>query len=136
MTTQEAYEAIRDYFSQPGRERAIDPESDDCVYKGPKGQKCAVGCLIPDNLYSPEFEGNTLGTLLVLLRDWKDSDAQAAEVYALLNDDESKVSFLTEAQRLHDGQGASDMEEVEEFGPWFVTRLDSLAERHGLHRAA
>ena len=28
-----------------------------CVYRGPNGTKCAVGCLIPDGLYSKDMEG-------------------------------------------------------------------------------
>lgn len=27
-----------------------------CLYRGPKGTMCAVGCLIPDSAYSPDFE--------------------------------------------------------------------------------
>lgn len=28
-----------------------------CMYRGPEGLMCAAGCLIPDDKYSPEFEG-------------------------------------------------------------------------------
>lgn len=27
-----------------------------CVYRSPDGRKCAIGCLIPDNMYKPDFE--------------------------------------------------------------------------------
>lgn len=30
-----------------------------CAYRGDNGLQCAVGCLIPDELYRPEFEGKT-----------------------------------------------------------------------------
>lgn len=30
---------------------------DGCAYRGKGGARCAVGCLIPDNLYSPDMEG-------------------------------------------------------------------------------
>lgn len=30
-----------------------------CAYRGEGGVKCAVGCLIPDNLYSPKMENDT-----------------------------------------------------------------------------
>lgn len=29
-----------------------------CQYRGPNGTSCAAGCLIPDNAYTPELEGN------------------------------------------------------------------------------
>ena len=29
-----------------------------CLYRGPNGTKCAVGCLIPDNVYQQKFEGH------------------------------------------------------------------------------
>lgn len=28
----------------------------DCLYRGPKGMKCAIGALIPNKLYQKEFE--------------------------------------------------------------------------------
>ena len=28
-----------------------------CLYRGPEGRKCAIGCLIPDEKYDPAFEG-------------------------------------------------------------------------------
>lgn len=34
-----------------------------CVYRSPKGLKCAVGCLIPDELYNPSLEGYTASGL-------------------------------------------------------------------------
>ncbi len=35
----------------------------DCKYRGDNGLKCAIGCLIPDELYTPEFEGLKLCNL-------------------------------------------------------------------------
>jgi hypothetical protein len=40
-------------------ERSQDPEitlGNGCMYRDPKGNKCAVGCLIPDEMYVPEME--------------------------------------------------------------------------------
>jgi hypothetical protein len=31
-----------------------------CVYRSTNGRKCAVGCLIPDDKYSPSLEGHSL----------------------------------------------------------------------------
>lgn len=35
-----------------------------CVYRGEHGMKCAVGLVIPDELYDPDFEGSTADELL------------------------------------------------------------------------
>ena len=32
-------------------------KSEGCLYRGPNGTKCAVGALIPDELYKEEIEG-------------------------------------------------------------------------------
>ncbi len=31
-------------------------EKGECLYRGPKGRKCAIGCLIPDEVYEPRME--------------------------------------------------------------------------------
>lgn len=35
-----------------------------CSYRGANGTKCAVGCLMEDNEYSPLFEGNDIYRIL------------------------------------------------------------------------
>lgn len=35
-----------------------------CMYKTPEGLKCAVGCLIPDELYSQDIEGKPADYLI------------------------------------------------------------------------
>lgn len=40
------------------------PYSISCVYRGDNGQKCAVGCLIPDEIYDTNMEGHGVGEIL------------------------------------------------------------------------
>lgn len=40
-----------------------------CMYRAPDGLRCAVGALIPDNLYDPEFEGDTADCVIQKLFD-------------------------------------------------------------------
>jgi hypothetical protein len=40
-----------------------------CMYDNGAGQKCAVGMLIPDEVYSPTFEG--CGVLSLAYKAWK-----------------------------------------------------------------
>jgi hypothetical protein len=35
-----------------------------CMYRGPEGRKCAVGILIPDEVYTSDMEYHTIITLL------------------------------------------------------------------------
>lgn len=63
-----------------------------CAYRSHDGLACFVGVLIPDDRYSPDFEGQNVGYLL------QETDALdvKAEQYAAV------FALLTEAQRIHD----------------------------------
>lgn len=56
MTNQEAFDKIvRHLFSM--KHRSLRPgDGEECVYRSEDGNKCAIGCLIPDELYNPSFE--------------------------------------------------------------------------------
>jgi hypothetical protein len=54
MSMQEIFNKVATHLLRQGQ-RSTD-ERDDCAYRGQGGLSCAVGCLIPDELYSPEFE--------------------------------------------------------------------------------
>lgn len=60
MTPQDIFDRVSEHLLKQGR-AAINPTphtpSMTCVYRAPNGDKCAVGCLIPDELYRPDFEG-------------------------------------------------------------------------------
>jgi hypothetical protein len=38
-------------------------DAGECVYRGPNGTMCAIGCLIKDEHYRPEFEGTAFDFL-------------------------------------------------------------------------
>ena len=52
-TAQEVFDQVRDHLLSQGEKS----EEDICLYRGPRGLKCAAGCLIGDDEYKPEFEG-------------------------------------------------------------------------------
>src|SRR5690606_38139587 len=68
VNMQESYETIGEYFTRKGaalsREGGI---GSPCYYRGPDGQKCAAGVLIPDEKYSKIFEGRTVEDVFELL---------------------------------------------------------------------
>lgn len=54
MTQQEIFDAVLAHLRKQGKASMSDPAS--CRYRGPGGTSCAVGCLIPDELYDPLIE--------------------------------------------------------------------------------
>ncbi len=59
MTNQEAFDiAYKGLAAQGFRRSIVADESDamSCRYRGPNGLKCAIGHLIPDSLYQPEWD--------------------------------------------------------------------------------
>ena len=103
LTRQQAYEHIRHYFTRPGAK--LSRGHGGCYYRHPDdGRKCAVGCLIPDELYKPDMERRSASCVLVHDLDW----------------DRNLVVFLSDAQVAHDG--------AEDVGD-FLVKLDELADR-------
>jgi hypothetical protein len=60
MELQVAFDAVLAYMRQQKRKSAADGR---CMYRNPDGTKCAIGCLIPDHLYDPEFENKCIEQL-------------------------------------------------------------------------
>ena len=112
MNTQEAYEAIRAHFRRPGA-RLAKSDGGACKYRSLEGQKCAVGCLIPDEAYDEGMEGSNLNP------NWL---ANYPFVDGLLYGVDRQ--FLRSAQVLHD--------RVADSVTTFVVALDALAAAHGL----
>lgn len=64
-----------------------------CLYRGPDNTSCAVGCLIPDEMYDQKMEGRG-ASLLVM-------DAQAGD-FNLPNWFKYNLPLLGMLQRIHD----------------------------------
>lgn len=63
-----------------------------CMYRGPSGTRCAIGVLISDKQYVPEFEGKDVPHLVGAVHGW-DLDTWDEE-------------FLADLQEIHDGANA------------------------------
>lgn len=111
MNTQQAFDIMVQHLRQQGR-----PSRDDvagCMYRGPDGTKCAVGALIPDELYRDNMEGRTIRPLLI-----QDCNAYS-ELCRLL--DSIDLQLLEEMQTIHDHHTPANWERsfkecAEEFG--------------------
>lgn len=59
-TIREVSEKIRDHLTQQRARATYDSIGGSCRYLDPRGNKCAVGCLIPEGKYDASFEGATI----------------------------------------------------------------------------
>ena len=63
MTNQELFDKVVAH-ARSQREKAVNEEGS-CLYRGPRGLKCFIGALIPDDKYTPELEGRSGGGPIV-----------------------------------------------------------------------
>lgn len=61
MNAQETFDRIVGHLR---RQKKQARKGSQCQYRAPNGCQCAVGCLIPDHLYKPEFEGKGIEDLI------------------------------------------------------------------------
>jgi hypothetical protein len=54
MTNQQVFNKVIRHLRRQGKAAVVDGV---CAYRASDGSKCAVGCLIPDELYHPYMEG-------------------------------------------------------------------------------
>ena len=62
MNNQEAFNIMVNHLRKQNK-KSVDSLSDKCLYRGPNGLKCAIGCLIPDDEYSPLMEGKVISSI-------------------------------------------------------------------------
>lgn len=61
MTNQEAFTTVVNHLRKQGCKAMVETG---CRYRTPNGQKCAIGILMPDELYQPTMESTMVGYLL------------------------------------------------------------------------
>lgn len=105
-TIQEAYDVAAAHLL---KQKKIAMEIGKCLYRATNGNMCAIGCLIPDDVYKSSFETKQASTLLY------DPDFRAL----FENPDKN---FLDELQYVHDGNQPKEWE----------SELNLLAERYNL----
>jgi len=92
-TAQELFDTVATHLIKQGK-KSFSKETGYCLYRGPDGMKCAIGCLIPDSDYSIHFECNDLRQLLNSGKLPKN----------LVEEFTYCKSMLEELQRLHDNE--------------------------------
>ena len=81
------------------------PDRVECLYRGPDGLKCAAGLLIPDDVYYPGWEGQSV---------YANESNGVSGFFNEKYDDES-VDFLSRAQTIHDTVARGCIESEEGF---------------------
>lgn len=112
MTSQEIFNAVAAHLLKQGKRALMVPGRDRCAYRAPDGCKCAVGRLIPDELYSPAFENWGVERVL-------NNSPELSELF--LED----LNLLTALQSTHDCSFVEEWPRV----------LRYTAERYGLSSA-
>lgn len=74
---------------------------EDCFYRGCDGLKCAIGALIPDDCYMPEFERHSI---LYLFKEF-------SKDFHMMGLDSVDGDFLFDLQLIHDGEPAASWKE-------------------------
>ncbi|WP_322092780.1 hypothetical protein [Paraburkholderia bannensis] len=81
--------------------RALAADGMRCMYRAPNGKRCAIGWIIPDDLYSPEFEFKGVRDIAAGLAETD----YGRDFAAFVGD---HVAMLCDLQGLHDAYPVSD----------------------------
>ncbi|MFN9029662.1 MAG: hypothetical protein ACK54C_01980 [Betaproteobacteria bacterium] len=123
---QDVFDTVLNHLRKQG------PATDDrgeCVYRTAEGKRCAVGVLIPDDMYDPDIEGGSCGLVAHTFTYPPCTGRSHAlkatmdRVYPTLTEDD--WWFLKALQVAHDDSADNGMER-------FEGAMADVAEKHGL----
>lgn len=89
VTGQSLFDKIVGHLFTQGRQSRRDVSRTSCAYRGADGSACAVGCVIPDDRYTPSIESRAV---------------YAEEVREVVPEIEPHMNLLAALQRVHDDQ--------------------------------
>ena len=103
MDKQTIFDTVVNHLAAQGTQSMSggDPDTNreaGCAYRGDNGTKCAVGCLIPDDMYNPKMENATV----VSLAQRKELPAELYEHVDMLSDLQYAHDWSTSAAELID----------------------------------
>lgn len=94
MTKQQVFDKVAKHLLAQNKPALLYNDTDDCAYRTRDGLRCAVGCLLTDEAYSPKFEGKNVNHLF--------ESAPAAMAACGLSVDRH-AHLLLALQEIHDG---------------------------------
>ncbi len=95
MTAQEIFDTVARHLLTQKAESFLEQKMGACAYRGGKGRKCAIGCLIPDEAYDPKMEGLAVD---ILIKNYP----------AAIPNARGNAQFLIDLQRIHDANLVDD----------------------------
>lgn len=104
-----------------------------CVYRNDSGMKCAIGALIPDEVYGPALEGHNISEIFQTVQMFvprnndeelftTDTVEKFREVTALFSGEAADPGFLRDLQLVHDSDEPM----------YWESSLRAIGERNGL----
>ena len=91
-TNKTAFDKASEYLLATTAGQSKRANTDFCLYRGPNGNKCAIGALIPDDMYDPKMD--EYGGPIDCLRD---RFPQIRDLFKDVN-----IQMLDDLQELHD----------------------------------
>lgn len=130
MNNQEAFNRVCEHLAAQGQ-RCSDPETHSCLYRNEYGLKCAVGALLPDDIYDPSMDigekGNSLSVEQLVYHYpkvaelFKNVDIELMSSLQLIHDGYDTIKWETELRCLSKDCGLSfpdiDWSNCESSGP-------------------
>ncbi len=121
MTMQKAFNKVAAHLLKQNRKSKQDGT---CLYRGEASTTCAFGCLIPDELYTPEFETKSVAVFFGIAPScgiWtEDAKQKAAAMRNLLP--EYSMFLFKDLQAVHDNS----------LPKTWPSKLRDVAHDHGL----
>ena len=98
MTKQEIFDTVAAHLLEQKETCVIRTSSgtDFCAYRGDRGMMCAIGVLVPDNLYEQSMEG---GPVYALLEEWPEV---CKAIWGRKKMAPYQKKFLSDLQLIHD----------------------------------
>lgn len=94
------FDKVWNHFVVEKNPPSVEEDDITCLYRGPNGSRCAVGVLLPDEVYQPTLEG-------VSLKDLDPNVCVASEFAAWIRS--HGLTFLGQLQQAHDQAVLSQM---------------------------
>ncbi|TIQ64381.1 MAG: hypothetical protein E5X41_17115 [Mesorhizobium sp.] len=113
MITQELFDTIYRGLAGQGWVKSYDQDADLCMYRGPNNHKCAIGHLIPDEMYHHSMDDSVAGVMAY-------GEFRKLELHPALTRDE-----FNELQDLHDSSDEDDPTHMRR-------RFEEFARNHNL----
>jgi hypothetical protein len=98
MTKQEIFDKVATHLLRQGKKSTLNDSTPLCLYRGPDGISCAVGCLIKDEHYNLNLEGKPVHIGVVV---------EALRKSGVTNTSRDTLPLLKDLQRVHDHRNPS-----------------------------